>query len=434
MGTERNTTNVTRTATPGETLAEGTFSARQGEGLKESHGFSKKTRSLKVLLVGHQFQVPTEGQAKAGALAKFPELEIKVLTPARYREGETRWRYPQPSLKTGYQFQVERVALPWAGPAKWYLHWYPDLARTLHSFQPDVIDVWEEPWSLLSAQICWLRDRVVPAARIISETEQNVGRILPPPFEWFRSYTFRKADLLIGRNTEALQVARAKGYVGPASVVGNGVDTALFHPMDRQRCRLQFGIDGFAVGYVGRLVPEKGLQDLLDAFDGLPAEAGLWICGDGPMRRQLEKAGPRVHLLRPVPREKLPELFNALDILVLPSRTTSRWKEQFGRVIIEAGACGIPVVGSDSGAIPEVIGCPGLIFKEGDSEALRALLESLRANPSRAQQLGQEVQARVESLYCWEAIAQQMRELYRGMFLPETSRLERKLASKQLGK
>jgi glycosyltransferase involved in cell wall biosynthesis len=92
------------------------------------------------------------------------------------------------------------------------------------------------------------------------------------------------------------------------------------------------------------------------------------------------------------------------------------------------------VVGSDSGAIPEVIGCPGLIFKEGDSEALRALLESLRANPSRAQQLGQEVQARVESLYCWEAIAQQMRELYLGMFLPETSRLERKLASKQLGK
>jgi glycosyltransferase involved in cell wall biosynthesis len=61
---------------------------------------------------------------------------------------------------------------------------------------------------------------------------------------------------------------------------------------------------------------------------------------------------------------------NSLDVLVLPSRSRSFWKEQFGRVLIEAMACGVPVIGSSSGEIPNVIGDAGLVFKEGDSAQL----------------------------------------------------------------
>ena len=136
---------------------------------------------LRVLLIGHQFQVPTEGQAKAAALARFADLELHVLAPSLYREAEVRWRRPVLPVEPGYKFQVSPVRLPWGGAAKWYLQWYPKLAATLSELRPDVIDVWEEPWSLLSAQVCRLRDKLLPGTKIISETEQNIAKTLPPP-------------------------------------------------------------------------------------------------------------------------------------------------------------------------------------------------------------------------------------------------------------
>ncbi len=78
-----------------------------------------------------------------------------------------------------------------------------------------------------------------------------------------------------------------------------------------------------------------------------------------------------------------------LDVLVLPSRTTPTWKEQFGRVIVEALWCGVPVVGSDSGEIPWLIGLTGggLVFPEGDSEALAGRLSELREAPALRERL-----------------------------------------------
>jgi glycosyltransferase involved in cell wall biosynthesis len=90
-----------------------------------------------------------------------------------------------------------------------------------------------------------------------------------------------------------------------------------------------------------------------------------------------------------------------LDVLVLPSRTTARWKEQFGRVIVEALWCGVPVVGSDSGEIPWLIGLTGggLVFAEGDRDALRKHLEALRASPALRARLASAGRAAVERLF-----------------------------------
>ena len=380
-------------------------------------------RPLRVLLVGHQFQVPSEGQAKAAALAGLGDLHLEAITPERYREAEVRWRFPIAPVSNRYRFHVEKVVLPWAGPAKWYLQWYPDLPRTLCEFRPDIIDIWEEPWSLLSVEICWLRDKLLPNARLISETEQNINRTLPPPFEWFRSYTFRKADFLVARNSEAIRVARSKGYRGPARVVGNGVDLELFRPRDRDACRKLFGIHGFAVGYAGRLVPEKGLLDLVRAVERMPQDVSLWVSGDGPLRESLQQNGSRNRWVGALPREKLPEFLSALDVLVLPSHTTARWKEQFGRVLVEAQACEIPVIGANSGAIPEVIGEAGILFEEGDTSALLRALEHLYEEPQLRIQLARKGRAQVELQYGWESIACQMRDIYRELE-PSGSRRE----------
>ena len=133
-------------------------------------------------------------------------------------------------------------------------------------FQPDIIDLWEEPWGLVSAQVCRLRNRLLPSTMILSETEQNIDKRLPFPFEQIRKYTLRNADYAVGRNEAALEVLRAKGYAGPAEVVPNAVDAELFHPMDREECRRALGLTGFVAGYVGRLVPEKGLMEMIEAL------------------------------------------------------------------------------------------------------------------------------------------------------------------------
>jgi glycosyltransferase involved in cell wall biosynthesis len=288
----------------------------------------------------------------------------------------------------------------WCGPAKWYLHWFADLGRLLETLKPDVIDLWEEPWSLLAAQVSFLRDRVLPTASLVIETEQNIFKNLPPPFEWFRRYSLARADFCIGRNREAVEVIRKKHFKGPAAIVGNGVDTDLFCAQDKAACRKAAGLSGFVVGYAGRLVPEKGLELLLEAVRRIPGQRCLWVSGDGPMRDRL-LAEPFVKWAGQVPREDLPKFYGALDVLVLPSQTTPAWKEQFGRVLVEAQACGISVLGSDSGAIPEVVGSAGLIFPENDLEGLEVLLNRFRCEPELPQCFSLAAKRQVESLYSW---------------------------------
>jgi glycosyltransferase involved in cell wall biosynthesis len=104
---------------------------------------------------------------------------------------------------------------------------------------------------------------------------------------------------------------------------------------------------------------------------------------------------------------------NALDVLVLPSRTTARWKEQFGRVIIEAHACATPVIGSDSGAIPAVIGDAGLVFSEGDARAFADAIQTLKNDPECARRMGATGRAQVEAKYTWARVAEQMHFIYK---------------------
>ncbi len=380
---------------------------------------------MRVLLISHTCQSRREGQPKAASLSRLPGVDLRVLVPDRWREYGA-WRGAQTPLGDSYAYQIGKVRWPWSGPGQWYLHWYPELAQTLREFQPDVIDLWEEPWGLVSAQTVWLRSRLAPHARIISETEQNVAKTLPPPFETFRAYTLGQADFVVGRSAEAIENIRAKGYTGRAAVVPNAVDTTLFRPLDRAECRRALGLTGWTAGYVGRLVEEKGLADMVAALTHCPPEVNLLFVGSGPFQSTLEQKSAelglteRVRFLPAQPQDALPQIMNALDTLVLPSRTTPRWKEQFGRVIIEAQACETPVIGSDSGAIPDVIGDGGIVFPEGDTEALAEAILALYSAPAEARERGKAGHRQAEDCYTWERVAERMWEIY-GETLASTS-------------
>jgi glycosyltransferase involved in cell wall biosynthesis len=378
---------------------------------------SRRTRALRVLLISHTCQSRTEGQPKAELLGRMPEIDLRVLVPDRWREYGT-WRAPHRAEGAAFACEVGRVAWPWAGPAQWYLHWYPRLRRTVEEFRPDIIDVWEEPWGLVSAQVCWLRDRCFPGVRIVSETEQNINKRLPIPFERFRSYTLQRAQFAVGRSAEAVGVLRAKGYRGRAAVVPNGVDGALFRPLDREACRRELGLGGFVAGYVGRLVEQKGLMEMMDALAFCPPDVHLLFVGSGPFKTSLESQAQalgkasQVRFLSFRPARELARLMNALDALVLVSRTTPRWKEQFGRVLVEAQACRTPVIGSGSGAIPEVVGEAGLIVPERSPEAVAAAIRTLHSDPQQREELGAIGRCQVEEHYTWERVAARMSDIY----------------------
>ena len=372
---------------------------------------------MRVLLISHTCQSATEGQPKAQWLARIPGVELRVLVPNRWKH-YGKWREPEVPAAAEYQYEVGKVSLPWFGPAQNYLHWYPGLRQMIREFQPDIIDLWEEPWGMVSAHACLLRNHLLPAAKIISETEQNICKRLPFPFEWFRAYTLRNADAAVARSREALSVLRDKGYRRPATVVPNGVDPELFRPVNREECRRKIGVEGFVVGYIGRLVEEKGLMDLLEAMAHCPPPVNLLFVGSGPMEDSLTFGArdlglsDRMRILPARPLAELPAVMNAIDVMALPSRTTPRWKEQFGRVLIEANACETPVIGSDSGAIPEVVGQGGLICREQDPASLARAIQQLQADPARCRQLGAQGRMQVLEKYTWQRVAEQMYGIY----------------------
>ena len=213
-------------------------------------------------------------------------------------------------------------------------------------------------------------------------------------------------------------VWRKKGYRGPEAIIPQfGVDPELFpwrEPLlDPQR--------RFTIGYIGRLVPEKGVDLLLKAVSSLEEDVSVIIIGAGPQRGSLEQLAAqsgieeRVEFIPWIASSELPGQLRRMDALVLPSRTQSNWQEQFGRVLLEAMASGVPVVGSTSGEIPNVIGDAGLVFTEGDTEALAALLCKLAADPELYYRLAERGRARVLAHYTQEQVAAATVRVYRKM-------------------
>lgn len=372
---------------------------------------------MKIVLIAHACQVSNEGQQRAEQLGRLPGVDLQVITPDRWYEYGA-WRHPHVPADPSYGLQVQKVRLPWSGPAQWYFHHYPRLGETLKTFRPDVINLWEEAWGFVSVHACWLRNRLLPSAKIVSETEANIPRTHPFPFKQFRSYTLGNTDYAVARQTEGVDVLRAKGYAGPIEVIGNAVDAELFRPMDREACKRALGVSGFVAGYVGRLIEAKGLMDIVEALPKVPGPVTLVFVGSGEFQEPLQKRAAelglteRVRFFPPRKMTELPEVMNALDALLLVSRTTPTWKEQFGRVIIEAHACETPVIGSDSGAISEIIDRGGLTVREGNSDDIAAALCKLKDNPALAREMGRLGRRQVDELYTWKRVSERMRDIY----------------------
>jgi len=278
--------------------------------------------------------------------------------------------------------------LPIILPGRNHFHVYRGLRDLLRRIKPDVLHVDEEPYSLVTAQAFSIAASL--DCRVVAFTWQNISKRYPMPFRAIESRVYRQASAIIAGNQEAIDVLRAKGYHGEAPLIPQfGIDAASI--LDTLPTRAAEARSPLRVCYVGRLVAEKGIDTLIDALAHVP-DVVLEIVGTGPEQARLQshadarRVGPRVTFLGGKSSLEVQRYLATTDVLVLPSRTTTGWKEQFGRVLIEAMASGVAVVGSSSGEIPRVIGDAGLVFPEGDPEALADSLRKL-TGPSLRQQL-----------------------------------------------
>lgn len=285
----------------------------------------------------------------------------------------------------------------------------------------DLIRLEQEPYVLAAGQTA----RAMPSNSFLAvATYQNLLKRYPPPFSWSERATISRADAWLPYGQTARNALASRYDTGRilVRVLPPGVDHHRFAPNPAAartiRQRLGWSEPGPPlIGYVGRFVPEKGIDLLIDLMDRREPGRfrGLFV-GGGPLESQLRALESRhqgaVRVVTGVGHEAIADWINALDLLMLPSRTTRRWREQFGRVLVEAMACGKPVIATASGEIPHVVGEAGWLVAERPAHQrsievedwLHAILQ-LVESPDRRRQLGDAGRTRVLDRFAWPVIA-----------------------------
>lgn len=380
-----------------------------------AHGSSAPpSPPLRVLSIWHG-AVRALNRERYDALAQTENLELTVLAPRKWSAAMPRALEFEPGATPGYRMRVEPAW--WRGHA--VSHVYPRLFSILSSTRPDLVDLYEEPYTLIAWLVAWWRNQFAPGCRFVFTACQNITKKYPPPFRWMERYVLESADAAMGLSRGALEMLRKKGYKGPFDVMPTGIDPRRFCRVDATDLRSQLGLTRPTVGYLGRLVEEKGVATLLEAAAGSANDFQLLIVGDGPeegaLRRQANDLGiaDRVVWAGSVGSEEVARHLSCMDVLVLPSRTRSHWKEQLGRVLIEAMACEVPVIGSRSGAIPDVVGDAGLLYHEAVAGELQEALDRLLGNDELRRELAAKGRRRAETEFAWPVIARATREVWR---------------------
>lgn len=384
---------------------------------------------MKILVASHTYIVDLNRE-KLRELARLePNIEVMVVVPKRWKPGGVQKKLVESKPVDEGNFRVVPVS-NFSKNQQGLLTFGLDLFGILKEFKPDIIQVEQGAKSLGYAQFITYNRLLNLKAKNVFFTWWNLPYKVKFPLSALERYNLNHTDGVVVGNQDGATILRDHGYKGAMTVLPQlGVDEQLFCPQNVLDLREELGIEPqeFVVGFVGRFVEEKGLMTLAKALQGLGDRPWRWLLlGRGPLRDPLEAwaqqqgVADKLTFVESVPHDQVSRYINLLDTLLLPSETTYRfktlssvgWKEQFGHVLIEAMACRVPVIGSDSGEIPHVIGESGLVFPEGDADRLRDCLLKLMENPELAGELAQRGYHRALAEYTNRAIAQKQLAFY----------------------
>ncbi|NEQ72128.1 MAG: glycosyltransferase family 4 protein [Okeania sp. SIO2C9] len=384
---------------------------------------------MKILVASHTYIVDLNRE-KLRALAKLePGIEVTVVVPKRWNPKGVQSQIVETQFIDEGSFQVVPIS-NYSENNQALLTFGPDLISLLRKLKPDIIQVEQGSKALTYAQFITFNKLLGVKAKNLFFTWWNLPYTLKFPISLLEGYNLRNTDGIVAGNKDGEDILRERGYKGPIKVMPQlGVDESLFKPEYQTELKDSLGIkpDDFVVGFVGRFVEEKGLLTLTEALAGLREKTWKWLLlGRGELQSTLlEKAAElgikdRLILVESVPHDHVQKYINLMSTLVLPSETTYKfktltsvgWKEQFGHVLIEAMACQVPVIGSDSGEIPYVIGDAGLVFPEGNVEELRSCLMQLIEQKELAEELGKKGYEKAMNQYTNQALARQLFNFY----------------------
>jgi L-malate glycosyltransferase len=384
---------------------------------------------MKILVASHTYIVDLNCE-KLRALARLePGIEVTVVVPKRWHPGGVQSKTIETQRRDEGAFRIIPIS-NFSENHQGLLLFGTDLVQLLKEFRPQIIQVEQGAKALAHTQAIVLNQLLRLKAKNIFFTWWNLPYTLKFPISLLESYNLRNTDGIISGNQDGATILREHGYQGAIKVMPQlGIDEKLFAPRSQLELTRKLGIDrsDFVIGFVGRFVPEKGLITLLNALSIIKDRPWkLLLLGRGPLKSDIlsiaaaNQIQDRIMIVESVAHTEVADYINLMSTLVLPSETTADfktltsvgWKEQFGHVLIEAMACKVPVIGSDSGEIPHVIGDAGLVFPEGDAEALANCCVQLM-DADLAEKLSAMGYVKAMSQYTNQALAKQQLEFYK---------------------
>ena len=369
-------------------------------------------RPIRLVCVDH-LATQECGRGVYEEMARAGDVDLTLVVPPIWRDNFRDIPVDPPAPGAPYRLQVLPILFP--GKSNRCLHW--GLARLLRRMRPHVVFTQSEPEDFSLTHLGLIKRLYRLDFKVIFVTWRNIhySRFgLPYRFGWvygcLEPFGLRVGDYCFSFSALGPETLAARGF-HRVEVLPHVVDTALFRPCDASQLRQDLGLRDFTVGCFGRLVEEKGVGLVLEAVARLEHRVQVLIVGRGPaldlLLAQAHALGihDRVVYKPSVLRSEMPEYISACGAVVLASYATPTWKEQFGRILIEAMACGVPLIGSESGDIPRVIGEAGLTFPEKDVASLKRCLRRLIEDPEERRRLSQAGRQRAEREYSCQAVA-----------------------------
>ncbi|QWR77504.1 glycosyltransferase family 4 protein [Candidatus Magnetomonas plexicatena] len=376
--------------------------------------------NMRVLISWHAATESLNRRLIAELVSK--DVTIKAIVPKWWNEG---------SRKTVFEKQqydnYEILSSPTIFTNHIRAFFYPNVLkiyREIADFKPHIIHIMEEPFSFAAYELIVISKLLKPRPRIILYSAENIDFRQKFLYSYFQCSNLKNADAIAVVPAESVAIWQHRGFRKAIYTIPLGFDATLYEKNAEVKMPylIRKAKDAFKIGYAGRITPEKGIETVIRALSILKDRGKncvFFIVGGGDHKNTLQNLisesgiNDLVHFLDAISQNEMPAFYNSLDVFVLPSLTTDRWKEQFGRVLIESMASKTPVIGSSSGEIPRVIGNSGLVFKENDALQLADSIQKLIDNDELRAELSKAGYKKVYENYTWSKVAESYIKAYK---------------------
>lgn len=351
---------------------------------------------MNVLVVSHTY-ISAINRNKWRELGKrYPDVNLTVVIPKEWPTTIFHHKISQDTLDKENNGNVAFIALNsfFHGNEVRYFYNPLQLIKVLRTAKPDIIHVEQGAKALSYFQCILIAKLLRLSPKFIFFTWINwaVPKTRSHKFFWnhIEHFNLKHSHGAITGNNEAQQLLMAENFTKPITILPQlGIDQSIFYPQKQEYRNENWGPikahEQKIILFVGRLVPEKGIFHLLNAFVQLKPYHQDWrliFVGDGSAKGTLLNVIKNLNTsdieCKPAcSHHDVAEIMRKASIFVLPSYDTQVWKEQFGHVLIEAMACGIPILTTNAGAIPEVVGSTAIICKQNNIKDLKEQLHLL---------------------------------------------------------